>query len=61
MKLLQKRQRYFHRKQLRPFAALINGELRGYFDELETEVHAEGVTDDSYLLYGMEHWWHSPL
>ena len=49
----EERQRYFHLKQLRPFEALLSGEVRDYFDELETEVHAEGVTDDSYLLYGM--------
>ena len=48
-----KRQRYFHRKQLRPFAALLSGEVRDYFDELEGEIHAEDVTDDNYLLYSM--------
>ena len=49
----QKRQRYFHRKQLRPFDALLSGRVRDYFDELEGEIHAEDVTDDSYLLYSM--------
>ena len=48
-----KRQRNFHRKQLRPFVALLSGEVRDYFDELEGEIHAEDVTDDSYLLYSM--------
>ncbi len=44
----QQRQRYFHRMQLRPFAALLSGEYRRYFDELEGEAQAEAVTDDSY-------------
>lgn len=46
------RQRYFHRMQLRPFAVLLNDEIRHYFDELEDEEQAEAVTDDSYSPYG---------
>lgn len=48
----QQRQRYFHRKQLRPFASLLSGEDRRYFDELEGDAHAEAITDDSYSPYG---------
>lgn len=49
----QKRKRYFHHKQLRPFATLLNGELRDYFDELEEDVHTDELTDDSYHLYNV--------
>ena len=38
--------------QLRPFAALLSGDARRYFDELEGDVSAEAVTDDSYSPYG---------
>ena len=48
----QQRQRYFHRLQLRPFAALLSGDVRRYFDELEGEAQAEAITDDSYSPYG---------
>jgi hypothetical protein len=48
----QQRQRYFHRKQLRPFAALFSGDVQRYFNELEDEPQASAVTDDSYLPYG---------
>jgi len=44
----QQRQRYFHHRQLRPFAALLSGDVRRYFDELEGEAQPEAVTDDSY-------------
>ena len=48
----QRRQRYFHRMQLRPFVVLLSGDVRRYFDELEGETSAEAVTDDSYSPYG---------
>lgn len=48
----QQRQRHFHRAQLRPFAALLSGDNRRYFDELEGEAQAEAVNDDSYSPYG---------
>jgi hypothetical protein len=48
----QERQRYFHRLQLRPFSALLSGDVRRYFDELEGEAQAKAVTDDSYSPYG---------
>lgn len=52
--LFQKRQRYFHRMQLRPFASLLSGHVGRYFDELEGEASAEEtITDDSYSPYGV--------
>jgi hypothetical protein len=45
-------QRYFHRLQLRPFAALMNGEVQRYFNELEGDAQGEVVTDDRYLPLG---------
>ncbi|MBN2791452.1 MAG: hypothetical protein JXQ81_02985 [Desulfuromonadales bacterium] len=45
-------QRNFHRMQLRPFAALLSGDVRRYFDELEGKASAEAITDDSYSPYG---------
>ena len=44
----QKRQRYFHRKQLHPFYALLYGEVLDYFNGLEGEIEAKPITDDSY-------------
>ena len=49
----QKRRRFFHLKQLRPFTVLLSEDLRCYFDELEAEFQTEDVTDDSYLLISM--------
>jgi hypothetical protein len=46
----QQRQRYFHHMQLRPFATLLSGNVRLYFDELGDQ--AEILTDDSYSPYG---------
>lgn len=48
----QKRKRYFHCMQLRPFAALLSGDLQQYLYELEGEFSVEAVTDDSYSPYG---------
>ena len=47
----QKRRRYFHRLQLRPFAAVLIGNIQRYFDEIESETQAKAVTDDSYSPY----------
>jgi hypothetical protein len=44
----QQRQRYFHYKQLRPFASLLSGDIWRYFNELESEIQRETITDDSY-------------
>lgn len=44
----QQRRHYFHRMQLRPFAVLLDGEARNYFDQLNSEIGVETVTDDSY-------------
>ena len=43
----QQRRRYFHRKQLRPFARLLTGEYQGYFQELE-RLEKEPLADDDY-------------
>jgi hypothetical protein len=48
----QQRQRYFHHMQLRPFAALLRGDGRQYFEELKGEAQDETITDDSYAPYG---------
>jgi hypothetical protein len=42
----------FHRMQLRPFAAVLNGKYKQYFEELEKEIQTESLTDDSYAIYG---------
>lgn len=47
----QQRQRYFHLMQLRPFAALLRGEVRRDFDDLKGDARAEKITDDSYSSY----------
>ena len=49
----KRRQRYFHRKQLRPFATLLSGEVRRYFHELQGETEADAVTDDDYSPFRM--------
>ncbi|MBP9957140.1 MAG: hypothetical protein KBF14_01655 [Synergistaceae bacterium] len=43
------RQSRFHRKQLRPFATLLNGKIKEYFNELEGDPQAKPLSDDSYL------------
>lgn len=48
----QQRQRYFHRKQLRPFVLLLTEENRHYFDKLESETQVDALTDDSYSTQG---------
>jgi len=48
----RERQHYFYRAQLRPFKALLSGECRRYYDELEGEAQEEIVSDDSYFPYG---------
>lgn len=47
----QQRKRYFHRIQLRPFAAILTKEIQQYYDELECDT-TEAITDDSYSPYG---------
>ncbi len=50
-----KRQRYFHRMQLRPFASLLNGTHKSYFEELESEDKKEQISDDDYSPYRSKH------
>jgi len=47
----QQRRRYFHRMQLRPFAELMAGEVRRYFEQLEDETQPGTVSDDNYSPY----------
>jgi len=46
-----KRQRYFHHMQLRPFATLLSGEVKSYYEELEGESETEIIKDDDYAPY----------
>lgn len=48
----RKHQRYFHLKQLRPFAPLLSGETRRYYEELATEFQDDPITDDNYSPVG---------
>lgn len=50
--LFQRRKRHFHLMQLRPFAALLRGDIRDYYNELKGEPQAETITDDSYAPFG---------
>ena len=47
----QQWQRYFHRKQLRPFACILTGEYQKYFQELEN-AEREPLSDDDYSPFG---------
>lgn len=47
----RRRQRYFHRMQLRPFASLLSGEVRHYYDELESQEGGKAISDESYSCY----------
>ena len=44
----ERRRRYFHRQQLRPFATVLFGKYAGYFQELKDDETAEEITDASY-------------
>jgi hypothetical protein len=48
----QRRQRFFHLKQLKPFAAVLFGKYAEYFRELEAEHAKNAVTDDDYSPIG---------
>ena len=47
----QQQQRYFHRKQLRPFAHLLTGEYQSYFHELE-DAEEKPLSDEDYSPVG---------
>ena len=47
----QQHQRYFHRKQLRPFARLLTGEYQSYFRELE-DAEEKPLSDEDYSPVG---------
>lgn len=47
----QQRQRCFHRAQLRPFASLLTGTVKSYYEEL-VQAESPAITDDSYSPIG---------
>lgn len=49
--LFERRRRYFHRIQLRPFSAILFGTYADYYRELEGD-GGQQISDDSYLLVG---------
>lgn len=51
--MFQSHQRHFRRKQLRPFATLLRGELRQYYDQLEEEDGKDPLIDQSYAPHEM--------
>ena len=48
----QQRQRYFHKKQLQPFARLLTGEYQNYFQELEDASDEDPPNDEDYSPVG---------
>jgi len=51
--LFVRQQRQFHRRQLWPFAKLLRGEVKQYFDELQKEAQDAEISDDSYCPYSI--------
>ncbi len=51
--LFEERKRYFHRKQLNPFASVLFGKYGGYFEKLKTE-EEKSITGDDYEPYESE-------
>ena len=49
--LFRQHQRYFHRMQLKPFEAVLFGEYRDYFQQLENET-GTNIADEDYLSVG---------
>lgn len=50
----KKRQRDFHRMQLRPFASILTGERRSYYESLAADSSTETITDEDYLPFSVE-------
>lgn len=50
--VFKQRKRYFHRIQLRPFAAILTKAALKYYNELEFDAPTEAITDDCYSPYG---------
>lgn len=46
--VFEHKRRYFHRKQLRPFATVLFGEYADYIHRLKANENAEEITDESY-------------
>ncbi len=53
---LQQRRRYFHLKQLKPFATVLFGEYKTYFQQLEDEASAP-ISDEDYQPYKTRSGW----
>ena len=51
--LFEERKRYFHRKQLNPFASVLFGKYGGYFEKLKTK-EEKSITGDDYEPYESE-------
>ena len=49
--LFERRRRYFHKMQLKPFAVVLFGTYADYYRELD-EDGGQQISDDSYLLFG---------
>ena len=47
----QQWQRFYHRKDLRPFASLLTGDNQRYYQELEREFADVPLSDEDYLVY----------
>ncbi len=46
------RKRFFHRKQLHPFAKLLFGTYRTYYEDLEREFETDKLNDEDYSVIG---------
>ena len=53
-----KRQHYFHRWQFGPFASVLFGKYKAYFQELESEAD-DPISDEDYPPFGIESGWGS--
>ncbi|MYC78287.1 hypothetical protein F4X10_21195 [Candidatus Poribacteria bacterium] len=51
--LFQKRQHYFHRQQLTPFASVLFDEYKTYFQELESKAD-DRISDENYPPFGVK-------
>jgi hypothetical protein len=50
--VFRQRKSYFHRIQLRPFAAILTKEAQQYYEELECDASTQAITDECYSPYG---------
>jgi len=47
----ESRRRYFHYKQLHPFASLLRGEVKTYYEQLAADKENNSLSDESYSLH----------